>query len=310
MTYKLNKKELEEHLENQIRFIEKSQESFDTGFHEEAQRLAVTMRILLYNKSKNHSLLKRLNKDNINFLSTTPKFVPVNMVSYTGFLNIHMNRDKASYELDSIADEIANLKLLKFDDWWNELIIDDKTKLFSRKDIITIVANKDGGAHVDPKLSKEYADLVKNNSLGWMHSNSEHEEGQRLENNVAYLSIRKISEELLISLQLSKLIIEMNKVEEYYTIIDLIGTNEYDTARFLVQETSSLDERMKMLHYRTFHNVDNIEGYTLNKEYKKQKYNLIFETNIKKSKELFELFNLEKPQDYEDTVLFQLPLIM
>lgn len=310
MKYQLNENELEDHLKSQIRFIENSQQSFGKGFHEEAQRLATTMRILLHNKKSSHSLLKQLNKDNMNFVSTTPRFIPVNMISYTGFLNMRMSGDKASYELNDIVDEIGNLKLLKFDDWWNELIIYDKKQLFSRKDIILTVANKDGGAHIDSKLNKEYADLIKKNSLGWIYSNQENEEGQELENNVAYLSIRKISEELILSFKLSKLAIGMNKVDEHYKILDLIGENKYYTARFLVQERPSLDESQRIIHNKIFNNIDNIKGYTLNKEYKKQRYNLVFETSNNESEELLLVFNMEVPQDFDEKILFQLPLIM
>lgn len=34
-----------------------------------------------------------------------------------------------------------------FNDWWNEIIFDDKKNKFTRRDIVTYVANQDGGAH-------------------------------------------------------------------------------------------------------------------------------------------------------------------
>ena len=36
----------------------------------------------------------------------------------------------------------------------------------TRKDIITNVCNKDGGAHLDEKLNGVYSDLTRNNSYG------------------------------------------------------------------------------------------------------------------------------------------------
>jgi len=46
------------------------------------------------------------------------------------------------------------MKFLPLDDWWNEEIIYDRVnnRKFSRKQIILNAANKDGGAHVDPKV--------------------------------------------------------------------------------------------------------------------------------------------------------------
>lgn len=33
---------------------------------------------------------------------------------------------------------------LMFNDWWNEIIFDDKKNKFTRRDIVTYVANQDG----------------------------------------------------------------------------------------------------------------------------------------------------------------------
>lgn len=55
---------------------------------------------------------------------------------------------------------------LKYEDWWNEIIFDDKKNVFSRKDIVCYVANQDGGAHVDSALKESYANLTKHTSLG------------------------------------------------------------------------------------------------------------------------------------------------
>ena len=58
-----------------------------------------------------------------------------------------------------------------FNDWWNEIIFDDKKNKFTRHDIVTYVANQDGGAHVDSELDESYATLTKMNSLGWTDYN-------------------------------------------------------------------------------------------------------------------------------------------
>ena len=59
-----------------------------------------------------------------------------------------------------------------FEDWWNEIIFDDTKNKFTRRDIITFVANQDGGAHVDDELHEKYAMLGKMNSLGWTDGNN------------------------------------------------------------------------------------------------------------------------------------------
>lgn len=50
------------------------------------------------------------------------------------------------------------------------IFVDQKGSETSRKDLILTVANKDGGAHVDPILDEKYADLSRRNSLAWRFS--------------------------------------------------------------------------------------------------------------------------------------------
>jgi hypothetical protein len=68
---------------------------------------------------------------------------------------------------------------------------DDKKNKFTRRDIVTYVANQDGGAHVDPELDESYATLTKMNSLGWTDYN-----GNKPLNNPAYQAIRTIANEV------------------------------------------------------------------------------------------------------------------
>jgi len=44
-----------------------------------------------------------------------------------------------------------------------------KLPLLCRRDLILAVANKDGGAHVDPVLDEKYANLSRGNSLAWRY---------------------------------------------------------------------------------------------------------------------------------------------
>ncbi len=47
------------------------------------------------------------------------------------------------------------------------MIKDLRGHTFTRKDIVPALANKEGGAHVDPNISDEYANLTRFNSQGW-----------------------------------------------------------------------------------------------------------------------------------------------
>lgn len=100
--------------------------------------------------------------------------------------------------LDGFPIEGENI-YSNFDDWWNEWVIVDHNKsAFSRKDLILNLANKDGGAHVDPKLDQDYANLTRNNSVGWTGYDGIKEFPVT---DIELYSVRQIAYELLHSLQ-------------------------------------------------------------------------------------------------------------
>ncbi len=54
---KISQEELEEHLKDQISFLEISANAFDAGREEEYKRLALAIRILVHTGPSSHSLL-------------------------------------------------------------------------------------------------------------------------------------------------------------------------------------------------------------------------------------------------------------
>jgi hypothetical protein len=86
-------------------------------------------------------------------------------------------------------------KYAKFPDWWNQIVIvDSKKSKFNRRDLVLALANKDGGAHVDPELDQAYADLTRNNSIGWVFSDGKEE---RPMGDVELFSVRQIAFEII-----------------------------------------------------------------------------------------------------------------
>jgi hypothetical protein len=60
------------------------------------------------------------------------------------------------------------------------------------------LANKMGGAHVDPKLDASFVALTRNNTLGWRYWDG-NEEGDIIP--VELASVRQIAHEVLLSLK-------------------------------------------------------------------------------------------------------------
>lgn len=201
--YHKTKDDFMKHLKTQIRYLENSSKSYDDGFEDEAPRLATAIRVLFHDYKRNStSLLTHLQvKNNIHLISSVDQYIPNNLVSYLGFLTLRYTvGGEALYIPNCTNDDECPNKWLSFNDWWNEIVLDDKVNIFSRRELVLKVANKDGGTHVDESLNEDYAGLTVNNSIGWFYEieNDRHP----FDNNPAYACIRQIAQEVLLSLKL------------------------------------------------------------------------------------------------------------
>jgi hypothetical protein len=77
------------------------------------------------------------------------------------------------------------------------LSIQKKSK-FNRRELVLALENKDGGAHIDPELDQTYADLTRNNSVGWVFSNGTDERPMA---GVELYSVRQIAFEIIKSIE-------------------------------------------------------------------------------------------------------------
>jgi hypothetical protein len=190
--YKLNLNELMAHWHDQLDFIRSSAKLYDEGNENEARRIAVHLRILFHETSSSHSLIKQTGLINNIFLwSSGDLYTPSNLLPSWVLLGIMIKEQGFYYKPNG---GYGRTFFMKYEDWWNEIIFDDKKNVFTRKDIVCFVANQDGGAHVDKMLDGNYAELVKHNSLGWTDLR-----GNPSINNPAYAAIRQIAEEVLVS---------------------------------------------------------------------------------------------------------------
>ncbi len=162
--------ELLGHLKDQMEFLMSSSDSYDNGFIGEAKRLAVIIRVLLHDTDKSTSLLTQLGKKNVGFYDTCIDYNPHNLLAHMGLIMVKMSTGIGS-EYIAPLDRPSPKRMkgkVSFDDWWGKMVFkDSKGSIFTRGDLIKTVANREGGAHVDPKLDEDYVNLSKYNSLGW-----------------------------------------------------------------------------------------------------------------------------------------------
>lgn len=198
MNYTQTGKDLKIHFDDQIRFIKRSVQYYDEGDYSEAKRIAVSLRVLFHQTQKSKSLLSLLDYENkLLLLSSGGLYTPSNLVSSWTLLSISFGATGSLFR-PLLSDVSWRTFYLDFDDWWNEVIFDDKEFFLSRRDIVLLVANQDGGAHVDPKLKQEYSTLTKKNSLGVVFVKNDTE--FPVHNNPAYAAIRQVAHEVLTSL--------------------------------------------------------------------------------------------------------------
>lgn len=203
----LSRDELLKHLNDNIRFLEISSNSFDQGYFEEAKRLAVTIRVLVHDTINSNSVLKQLDlKEGNNFYNTSSPYNPKNIVEYSGLVRLQFDSSGINYKAplsESIDMPGRANEFIPFSDWWNGIIIkDNKGITYTRKQLVLILANKDGGAHVDPNISEDYKALREADRTNWAYvQENGSEETSTPIKNVEFHSMRQIAYELMVSIK-------------------------------------------------------------------------------------------------------------
>ncbi|OZF26034.1 hypothetical protein [Rhodococcus sp. 14-2483-1-2] len=158
----------------QLKYLETSSQLFDHGDTDEAIRLAVTLRVLLHDTYKSHSLLTQMGvKSGLQVLDTAIRggteiyaggiVVQLEYETEDGTRHLAPSGQDGLTEIipaeDHMSPVIVAPKRLRgheqyvdVDTWWTENVIDSANgpKTFSRRRVVLVMANKDGGAHVDP----------------------------------------------------------------------------------------------------------------------------------------------------------------
>jgi hypothetical protein len=162
---RLTQADFEKHLEEQIEFLKLSAAAFDGGFESEAKRLAVTLRVMLHDTPDSQSLLTHLCRKNIDFWNTSlPR--PKETAGFSGLTLMELGT--GSKEFFAGLDDTPFHAWVSFDEWWHAPVLIDVNGLeMTRKDLVLLTANQDGGAHIDSSLDRRFASLSRQNGLNW-----------------------------------------------------------------------------------------------------------------------------------------------
>ncbi|MFI2225067.1 hypothetical protein [Streptomyces fradiae] len=204
MSAQRDRTQLLELLRENIDFLKASAASFDAGFEHESKRLAVTLRVLLHDTARSHSLLSQLDaKKQITFTDTADHINPHNLLTTaTGLVIMQMTVGVGASYVAPLGD-LPPWRMhppARFEPWWTgDVARAANGVIWSREKFVLTMANKEGGAHVDPKLNTAYEDLAKHNGFGFVSDVS----GAELpfDGNAAAASVRQISYEVLRTLE-------------------------------------------------------------------------------------------------------------
>ena len=199
MPVKITQEELAKHLAEQIGFLQSSAKLYDLGNETEAKRMAVTLRVLLHDTKTSSSLLGQMHlKKKMQFVSTARKYDPTNLLSQQCLLMLHVNSNVARYV--PVFENDNHYRLLSFPGWSSEIVFSDQKKnLYRRKQVLKLLANQDGGAHVGPELDDDLAVMKTTDLTNWFAVKLDGTTSAP-DNDAVYATMRQMAFEVLQSL--------------------------------------------------------------------------------------------------------------
>lgn len=166
-----SKFETENSFKQQIQFIIDYCAQFDSGKKEYGSEIATKLRLLFHHTQNSISLLEQILR--INNSSAIPMFMDtaicqrnIDELSNGNFVRSFLTYCAPLTNDKNITNELIPYPLLKktpyiptgcwkqFDEWWEgTTVLCAYHKNYSRKKVVLLLSNQDGGAHVDPEMN-------------------------------------------------------------------------------------------------------------------------------------------------------------
>ena len=193
------------HYREQLDFLSSSCGAFDRGRPHEAKRIATTLRVLLHDTKRSHSLLRQLGwKDELRLPDTAGEVDPANLTPTHNLLMMRIQTDtdgQTSFDWVPFLDDSPRpVRQLLFADWWDMIVVKDANgEEFSRSDLVLALANQEGGAHIDPKSRQRIQALKRCETIGFslIVDHGDHFDELRLTKDPLLPCVRQIGHEFL-----------------------------------------------------------------------------------------------------------------
>lgn len=154
-------------LKKQAVFINNSCDLYDKGFHDEAIRIASALRIIFLKSRTNKSIIEKLPVATM--FSTAggappgasffPNLTALKITKYVG--------DPEFIPKIHVTDDSGKLvtpkgRFISLNEWWEKepVYVLANNEVYVRKSLAKMVADKDGGTHVDENIPANYEKLI------------------------------------------------------------------------------------------------------------------------------------------------------
>lgn len=156
--------------------------------------MSSAIQTLCHTHGQSIGLLNQLGKDGQGFLDSSVEWDPFNKHAHSTLISIVASPDGPGWlaELDG-----RPMWFVDFAQWWTSPVLSDgfdKGNSMSRRDLVGIMRNQDGGGHVDPMIDAAYAEM--RTSVNWTDNST----NKQTTKDAEYHVIRQIGHELLKSL--------------------------------------------------------------------------------------------------------------
>jgi hypothetical protein len=162
----INKNELFKNFEEQIHFLYKASELYDSGDWTSIKMASTPLRTLFYKQSGGPILIDRIPEVNQKLFYSSVE-IQKGAIMYNGpissiqYINNLTNRFEPVY-VPILSDQLKEFHKIGFNNWIDGRLLIADGESFTRRELIKFVANQDGGGHVDNSLTDKYYHLVHN----------------------------------------------------------------------------------------------------------------------------------------------------
>jgi len=142
----------------QFGFLDRSGKTFDQGHFSEALRMATSIRTLVHDTRNSRSLLGQLGvKQKMSWVDSGGEPLPgetlgeimLKMGMFITTVSVSQGTASLSIEPMSMNYILKTFTVCDFDSWWTTPVLVGRGESLSRSQLVDMLANKDGGAHVD-----------------------------------------------------------------------------------------------------------------------------------------------------------------